>query len=817
MRYLVTAGVAVVVLLLGSAGAHGQQAGGWVGQRVVTTPGTVLKNGRKAVDDDQRATRARSGQRPLVRVYRVERASGGWLWLEAEDERVSGWVGAAQVVPCDRAIDQLTRAIRANPKDAWAFVSRGILLQAKGAEDKAFADYSEAIRLDPGYAAAYDYRGWAWFKKREYDKAIADYDEAIRLDPRFASAYKDRSSVWIGQGEYDKAIADLNEAIRLDPQYATHYANRAVIWLKKGELDKAMADVNEAIRLHPQYAWAYYNQGGVWQLKKEYDKALAAYNEAIRLDPKHAPTFNNRGLVWFEKSEYDKAIADLSEATRLDPRYAAAYYDRARVWYQKGDHARAIADCNEAIRVNPIYSHPYGSRAWIWATCLDQRFRDGQRAVASATRACELTEWKNAEPLGILAAACAEAGDFDAAVKWQEKALELTTAVKWEGYGLEFTDESDIEQGRARLSRYRAKLPYREEPDGSAADQVASWVDIWAQQAEARQKGTAKVDPALAPSSLRVPRSPAPSKGPGRTVAHVGAEVITLDALKEAVKARIATLPDVREPNPEEIKSITMRVLDRLMDRGLLTQAAKRDLKEPAELRMVMEIADKAWREEEVPPLLRNMGVANESALQAKLAERGTSLAAIHESYRLEFLAGHYMESQLRAEITLTESELRDYYNAHRDEFRRPEQWTWREVVVDVTRHASRAEARSKAEAVLARLQRGADFAAVARIESEGPNRAAGGLWEAAAGGYAVAAVNRALAALPLDQLSAIIEGPSSYHIVRIEADRAAGPAPFDEVQDEVRRIVRHQKVERASNALLETLRQQAVVNTIFD
>ncbi len=739
------------------------------------------------------------------------------MWLEAEDERVNGWVRAVQVVPCDRAIDEFTRAIRANPRDAWAFVSRGILLQAKGAEDKALADYREAIRLDPGYAAAYDYRGWAWFKKREYDKAIADYDEAIRLDPRFASAYKDRSLVWIEKGEYDKCIADLNEAIRLDPKAATYYSNRALAWLKKGEYDKAMADVNEAIRLDPRDAGAYHNQGGVWQFKKDYDKALAAYNEAIRLDPKHAPTFSNRGLVWFEKGEYDKAIADFNEATRLDPRYAGAYYDRARVWCQKGDHARAIADCTEAIRLDPSSSSAYSSRAWIWATCSDARLRDGQRAVASATRACELTEWKNADSLGVLAAACAEAGDFDAAVKWQEKALEFTKSVKWEAQEVEFTDESYIEQGRARLSRYRAKLPYREEPDGSAADKVASWVDIWAQQAEARQKGTAKVDPALAPSSLRVARSPAPPKGPGRTVAHVGAEVFTLDALKEAVKTRIATLPDVREPNPEEIKSITMNVLERLMDRSLLTQAAKRELKDPAELSRAMERADKAWREEELPPLLRNMGVATESALQAKLAARGSSLAALRESYRLEFLATRTMESQLRAEITLTDSELRDYYKAHRDEFRRPEQWTWREVVVEVARHASHLEARSKAEAVLARLQRGEDFAEVAQAESEGPNRAAGGLWETAAGSYAVTAVNSALAALPLDKVSAIIEGPSSYHIVRIEADRAAGPAPFDEVQDEVRRLVHRQKVERASSALLETLRRQMVVTTIFD
>ena len=102
--------------------------------------------------------------------------------------------------------------------------------------------------------------------------------------------------------------------------------------------------------------------------------------------------------------------------------------------------------------------------AWLLATCPEDRFRDGKKAVAAATRACELTRWKNAEVLDTLAAADAEAGDFDAAVKWQLKALGLMG--------------KDDEPGRkamdARLVLYRAKKPYREQPKaGHAGDESA--------------------------------------------------------------------------------------------------------------------------------------------------------------------------------------------------------------------------------------------------------------------------------------------------------------------------------------------------------
>ncbi len=225
-------------------------------------------------------------------------------------------------------------------------------------------------------------------------------------------------------------------------------------------------------------------------MQEEYDKAIAEYNEASRLDPTYAMTYNNRGLVWYEKSEYDKSIVDFNEATRLDPKLADVYYHRSLVRYEKGEYPEVIADCNEAVRRDSELARAYDLRAWIWATSSDERVRDGKRAVESATRACELTDWRKASSLRALAAACAEVGDFDAAVKWQEKDLELST------------DGSDHEPSRERLALYKAKLPYREEWDGPATDKVTTVVDISAQQAEAELSGRPKVDQAVSPSSI---------------------------------------------------------------------------------------------------------------------------------------------------------------------------------------------------------------------------------------------------------------------------------------------------------------------------
>ena len=448
-----------IALLIAVSPALAEDDSAWVGKRVILLYGTALKADKPDVDKPKPGdNRADSGQDAgAFRVYRVEQDDVSWLWLTAEKEAVRGWVKVEEVIPFEQAIDYFSHEIRAHPGTAWNYLCRGTISEESGEFDSAIADFNEAIRLGPKSVPAYNGRADAWGFKEEYDKAIADDTEAIRLAPNDATAYYNRGAAWGYKSEYDKSIADFSEVIRLEPNDAMPYAGRGNSWLFKREYDKAIADLNEAIRIDPKEASSYFHRGTAWFFKREYDKAIADLNEAIRLDPDDAKAYiANRGGAWLGKREYDKAIADYNEAVRLDPMFAAAYIVRGRAWGSQKEYDKAIADYNEAVRLDPTDATAYADRgglladlkkydqaladfneavrleptsagayrgrAWFRATCPDEKYRDGAKAFDEATKACRLTEYKEAFRLGTLAAACAEIGDFQKAVEWQEKA-----------------------------------------------------------------------------------------------------------------------------------------------------------------------------------------------------------------------------------------------------------------------------------------------------------------------------------------------------------------------------------------------------------
>ncbi len=271
--------------------------------------------------------------------------------------------------------------------------------------------YSRKVLTDSKDPFSFAMLGLLSADRDEYDLAIRSYSFAIRLDPRHAASYTGRASSWYALKKYDKAIADYDRAIVLDSKNSDPYVGRGLVHTAREQYTQAVADLSEAIWLDPLSTSAYVSRGRAWGAKHEYAKAIVDYNMALRLDPGQAVVYRERGNAWEGRKSFRKALADYSESIRIDPRDARTCCDRAT----------------------------------LLSLCPERELRDAKLAIASATKACELTGWKEVGALEVLSVASAAAGDFESAVRWQTKANALA--------------RSSLEQkeGEARLKRYAEK------------------------------------------------------------------------------------------------------------------------------------------------------------------------------------------------------------------------------------------------------------------------------------------------------------------------------------------------------------------------
>lgn len=155
------------------------------------------------------------------------------------------------------------------------------------------------------------------------------------------------------------------------------------------------------------------------------------------------------------------------------------------------------------------------------------------------------------------------------------------------------------------------------------------------------------------------------------------------------------------------------------------------------------------------------------------------------------FLANEYIKREVAQKVTVSDDEIRSYYDSHRDEFKTPEMIKARHILVKVDPAASaddRQKAKEKAEMFLKKIKNGEDFAKLASEVSDDPGtKPKGGDLGFFPRGRMVKPFEDAAFSLKPGEVSPIVETQFGFHVIKVEDKKDAAVEPFDTVKELLR------------------------------
>jgi tetratricopeptide (TPR) repeat protein len=197
-----------------------------------------------------------------------------------------------------------------------------------------------------------------------------------------------------------------------------------------------------------------YERGRAHSAKGDWAAAVRDYDSASRLNPGDATTYGERGVAYYQLEQFENALADFKTALRLDPTNHLYRLNRGMALSKQERWVEALSDYKVVIRDHPQIADAYNELAWLLSTCPEKSIRDGRKAVLIASEGVKLTGGRDWSVLGTLAAAHAEAGEFDQAVKFQEQVIASPNL-----------PSSARHSEQERLVLYKAGKPYHEKAE----------------------------------------------------------------------------------------------------------------------------------------------------------------------------------------------------------------------------------------------------------------------------------------------------------------------------------------------------------------
>ncbi len=335
------------------------------------------------------------------------------------------------------ATDQLAIALDLDPDFAAAHQVLAELAGVRGDHAAAAESFNRALSLQPHatqlharLAATYRRLGKSDLAEQHLAQRGTGKVEIqdrlmyeIEIMNRSAKAHSDRGLALLQRGQPGPAAQAFRQSLQAAPGRLTARMNLGAALAQLGDIRGAIAQYRQVLEQAPEHATAHFNLGTMLAAAGDDEGARKHYRQALLIDPEHTDATFNLANALRREGAYGQALAHFERVIALDPGNVVAHLGAGRCLVRLRRFAAALECLQGAEQAFGRDHRVIDELARFLATCPDQQFRDGARALGLAQR--NFAAKRTLNHVETLAMAAAEVGDFAAAVQWQQRAIKV--------------------------------------------------------------------------------------------------------------------------------------------------------------------------------------------------------------------------------------------------------------------------------------------------------------------------------------------------------------------------------------------------------
>jgi len=206
----------------------------------------------------------------------------------------------------------------------------------------------------------------------------------------------------------------------------------------------------------------------------------------------------------------------------------------------------------------------------------------------------------------------------------------------------------------------------------------------------------------------------------------------------------------------------------------------------------------------------------SDAEMNIALAEQNTDRATLEKSLHETLTLSKYVSETIDKKITVTPDELAKYYASNPDEFKHPDIVRTSHILIPIGDTSEQdAKAKERAEALLARIRKGEDFAKLAKENSVDASASQGGDIGFSSKDALTPEYSEAAFSLPVGG-TAIVKSQYGYHVIKVTEKKKEGVSSLEEVKAQLTEFLKNQKSQAELTRLVQQLRNQAKIEYLI-